>query len=87
MIQLLQGNDYGKKLMKADVFAAARLKLEREITNNEYLKVFHFELSLSLSLSCVLTKVWFRSDSLRVAQVMNDLCETNSSGWVLQKAR
>jgi DNA-directed RNA polymerase-3 subunit RPC5 len=43
--------------MKAEVFAAGRTKLEREITNNEYIKVMH------------------------------EICETNSSGWVLQKAR
>ncbi|KAL1190934.1 hypothetical protein V5N11_020908 [Cardamine amara subsp. amara] len=57
VIQLLLGNGQGKKLMKADVFAAARMKFGREITNNEYQKV------------------------------MSDLCETNSSGWVLKKAR
>ncbi|KAL0737916.1 hypothetical protein Bca4012_014126 [Brassica carinata] len=57
VINLLLGNPPGAKLMKADVFAAGRSILGREITNNEYQKVMH------------------------------DLCETNSSGWVLQKAR
>lgn len=57
VINLLLGNPPGAKLMKADVFAAGRSILGREITNNEYQKVMH------------------------------DLCETSSSGWVLQKAR
>ncbi|KAF8105567.1 hypothetical protein N665_0157s0141 [Sinapis alba] len=57
VINLLLGNPPGAKLMKADVFAAGRSILGREITNNEYQKVMH------------------------------DLCETNSSGWVLQKPR
>ncbi|XP_013644138.2 DNA-directed RNA polymerase III subunit RPC5 isoform X2 [Brassica napus] len=57
VINLLLGNPPGAKIMKADVFAAGRSILGREITNNEYQKVMH------------------------------DLCETHSSGWVLQKAR
>ncbi|CAD5334432.1 unnamed protein product [Arabidopsis thaliana] len=57
VISLLTGSPPGTKLMKAEVFAAGRTKLEREITNNEYIKVMH------------------------------EICETNSSGWVLQKAR
>ncbi|CAL9242842.1 unnamed protein product [Arabidopsis halleri] len=57
VISLFLGTGPGAKLMKAEVFAAGRTKLEREITNNEYIKVMH------------------------------ELCETNSSGWVLQKAR
>ncbi|CAH8298595.1 unnamed protein product [Eruca vesicaria subsp. sativa] len=57
VINLLLGNPPGAKIMKADVFAAGRSILGREITNNEYMKVMH------------------------------DLCETNSSGWVLQRAR
>ncbi|CAN8253440.1 unnamed protein product [Cochlearia groenlandica] len=49
----------GTKLMKANVLAAGKSELGREITDNEYKKV------------------------------MTDLCEseTNSSGWVLKKAR
>ncbi|XP_023639054.1 DNA-directed RNA polymerase III subunit RPC5 [Capsella rubella] len=57
VISLFRGSPPGTKLMKADVFAAGRNKLEREITNNEYIKVMH------------------------------ELCQTNSSGWILQKAR
>ncbi|CAH8279039.1 unnamed protein product [Arabidopsis lyrata] len=57
VISLFCGTGPGAKLMKAEVFAAGRNELNREITNNEYIKVMH------------------------------DLCETNSSGWVLQKAR
>jgi DNA-directed RNA polymerase-3 subunit RPC5 len=40
VISLLTGSPPGTKLMKAEVFAAGRTKLEREITNNEYIKVF-----------------------------------------------
>ncbi|KAJ0253864.1 Uncharacterized protein HA466_0114710 [Hirschfeldia incana] len=57
VINLLLGNPHGAKIMKADVFAAGRSILGREITNNEYQKVMH------------------------------DICETHSSGWVLQRAR
>ncbi|CAE6230837.1 unnamed protein product [Arabidopsis arenosa] len=57
VISLFCGTGPGAKLMKAEVFAAGRNELKREITNNEYIKVMH------------------------------DLCETNSSGWILQKAR
>jgi len=47
VINLLLGNPPGAKIMKADVFAAGRSILGREITNNEYQKVFTFS-SLSL---------------------------------------
>lgn len=46
MINLLLGNPPGAKIMKADVFAAGRSILGREITNNEYQKVFTSSLSL-----------------------------------------
>lgn len=56
VINLLLGSVSGTKLMKAEVFAAGRTKLSREITNNEYIKVFTRAL---FRLFCVSTKVWF----------------------------
>ena len=41
VIDILRRNGPGAKLKKAEVFDAAKKALDREITNNEYVKVSH----------------------------------------------